>query len=106
MVSLYFQNSLLELDTDEVNQFLFSVAKEKTASSTYFKHTVYGLRFFFRLYGLEDRALRLPSLSNDGNLPVVLSCEELRGLFFAPQRLNRRGPPYQRTSANLNFEVR
>jgi RHS repeat-associated protein len=78
MVSLYFQKSLLELDPDEVNQFLFSVAKEKTASSSCFKHTVYGLRFFFRLCGLEDRALRLPSLSNDGNLPVVLSAEELR----------------------------
>jgi hypothetical protein len=49
MVSLYFQNSLLELDTDEVNQFLFSVAKEKTASSTYFKHTVYGVRLILVL---------------------------------------------------------
>jgi integrase/recombinase XerD len=90
MVSLYFQKSLLDLDPDELNQFLFSVAKEKTASSTCFKHTVYGLRFFFRLYGLEDRALRLPSLSNDRKLPVVLSCEELRRLFFAPQRLKQR----------------
>jgi integrase/recombinase XerD len=105
MVSLYFQKSLLDLDPDEVNQFLFSAAKQKTASSTYFKHTVYDLRFFFRLCGLEDRALRLPSLSNDGNLPVVLSCEELRRLFFAPQRLKRCGPPSQRMSANLNFEV-
>jgi integrase/recombinase XerD len=70
------------VDADEVNQFLFSVAKEKTASSTYFKDTVYGLRFCFRLYGLDDRALRLPSLSNDRNLPVVLSAEELRRLFF------------------------
>ena len=70
MVSLYFKKSLLDLDPDEVNRFLFSVAKEKTASSTYFKHTVYGLRFFFRLYGLEDRVLRLPSLSNDRKLPI------------------------------------
>jgi hypothetical protein len=88
MVSLYFQKSLLDLDPDEVNRFLFSVTKEKTASSTYFKHTV--LRFFFCVYGLEDRVLRSPSLSNDGNLPVVLLAEELRRLVFAPQRLKQR----------------
>jgi hypothetical protein len=82
MVSLYFQKSLLDQDPDEVNQFLFSVAKEKNASSAYFWHTVYDLRFFFCLYGLEDRALRLPSLSNDGKLRVVLSAEELRRLFL------------------------
>jgi hypothetical protein len=66
MVSLYFQKSLLELDTDEVNQFLLSVVKEKTASSAYFRDTVCGLRFFFRLCGLEDLVLRLLSLRNDG----------------------------------------
>jgi integrase/recombinase XerD len=105
MVSLHFQKSLLDLDIDEVNQFLFSVAKEKTASSTYFKLTVYGLRFFFNLYGLEGRVLSLPSLSNDGKLPVALSAEELRRLFSAPQQLKQRGPPAQRMPANLNFDV-
>jgi hypothetical protein len=35
----------------------------------------------------------------------VLSAEELRRLFFAPQRLKQRGPPSQRMAANLNFEV-
>jgi integrase len=34
--------------------------------------------------------LRLPGLSNDGNLPVVLLSEELRRLFFAAQRLKHR----------------
>ena len=49
-ISLYFKKSLLDLDPDEVNQFLYSVAKNTKASPSYFKHTVYGLRFFFRLY--------------------------------------------------------
>lgn len=89
-ISLHFKKSLLDLDPDEVNQFLFILAKEKTASSTYFKHTVYGLRFFFRLHDLEDRAIKLPTISNDRKLPVVLSTRELRRLFFAPQRLKQR----------------
>ncbi len=89
-VSLYFKKSLLDLDPDEVNEFLFQLAKEKKASSTYFKHAVYGLRFFFRLYDLEDRVLRLPTIKNDRKVPVVLSRDELKRLFIAPQRLKQR----------------
>ena len=89
-ISLHFKRSLLELDPEEVNEFLFLLAKEKKASSTYFKHTVYGLRFFFRLYDMEDRILRMPTISNDRKLPIVLSAEELRRLFLAPQWLKHR----------------
>jgi integrase len=42
------------------------------------------------LYGLEDSVLSLPSLRNDRRLPIVLSYEELRRLFFAPQQLKHR----------------
>lgn len=63
-ISLHFKRSILDLDADEVNQFLFTIAQEKSASSTYFKHTVYGLRFFFRLYDMEDRVLKISLLSS------------------------------------------
>ena len=89
-ISLYFKKSILDLDPDEVNAFLYALAKEKKASSSYFKHTVYGLRFFFRLYDLEDRVLRLPMIKNDRKLPIVLSRKELRRLFKAPLRLKQR----------------
>lgn len=89
-VSLHFNKSLLDLDLDEVNQWLFILAKEKKASSTYFKHTIYGLRFFYRLYDLEDRVLKLPTVKNDRKLPVVLSRKELRKLFKISQRLKQR----------------
>ena len=89
-ISLHFKRSLLELDPEEVNQFLYELAKEKKASSTYFKHTVYGLRCFFRSYDMEDRILRMPTISNDRKLPIVLSAEELRRLFLAPRWLKHR----------------
>ena len=89
-LALHFKKSPLELDDDEINSFLFSVAKQKRASSTYFKHMVYGLRFFFRLYDREDRVIQLPPIKNDRKLPVVLSREELKRLFSAPERLKQR----------------
>ncbi|MFT6245476.1 MAG: hypothetical protein ACJA0U_000263 [Salibacteraceae bacterium] len=39
-LSLYWKKSLLELEPEEVNEFLHALVEEKQASSTYFKHTV------------------------------------------------------------------
>ncbi len=40
-ISLYFKKSLLDLDPDEVNQFLYSVAKLQTAPvHSWFRETV------------------------------------------------------------------
>lgn len=89
-ISLYFKKSPLDLDADEINSYLYTLRQDKDLSDTYFKHAVYGLRFFYRVYDLEDRAIRLPSLKNNRKLPVVFSQEELRRLFKAPQRLKQR----------------
>lgn len=89
-ISLHFGKSPLDLDAEEINAYLYTLRQNKDLSDTYFKHAVYGLRFFFRVYDLEDRAIRLPNLKNDRKLPVVFSQEELRRLFRAPQRLKQR----------------
>jgi site-specific recombinase XerD len=89
-ISLYFKKSPLDLEPEEINSYLFSLKSDKGLSGTYFKHAVYGLRFFYRVYDLEDRAIRLPNLKNNRKLPVVFSQEELRRLFKAPQRLKQR----------------
>ena len=89
-ISLYFKKSPLDLDADEINSYLYTLRQDNGLSDTYFKHAVYGLRFFYRVYDLEDRAIRLPNLKNNRKLPVVFSQEELRRLFKAPQRLKQR----------------
>ena len=89
-ISLYFKKSPLDLEPDEINSYLYSLKSDKDLSDTFFKHTVYGLRFFYRVYDLEDRAIRLPGLKNNRKLPVVFSQQELRRLFKAPQRLKQR----------------
>ncbi len=89
-ISLYFKKSPLHLEADEINRYLFLLRSKDEKSDTYFKHTIYGLRFFFRLYDLDDKALRLPALKKDQKLPVIFSQQELRRLFIAPQRLKHR----------------
>jgi hypothetical protein len=48
------------------------------SSNMYFKHTDYGLRFFFRLYDLEDRVLQLPKISKDRKVPISCLKERIQ----------------------------
>lgn len=89
-VSLYWKRSLLELEPEQINDFLFALADQKGASSTYFKHTVYGLRFFYRLYGMDDQRIKLPIIRNTKKIIIVFSRQELKRLFKAPKSLKYR----------------
>jgi site-specific recombinase XerD len=89
-LSLYWKKSLLELQPEEVNEFLHALAEEKQASSTYFKHTVYGLRFFYRLYNMDDKRIELPVIRDTKKIIIVFSKEELKRLFMAPKSLKHR----------------
>ena len=89
-VSLYWKKSLLDLEPTQVNDFLYALAESKKASSTYFKHTVYVLRFFYRLYWMDDQRIKLPIIRDTKKLIIVFSRSELKRLFKAPKSLKYR----------------
>lgn len=90
-VSLYFNCPPTQLDIEQIEEYLLWVKKKNTtASESFFKHTVYGLRFLFRTEGLDDRAIKLPSIKRDNKLPVVLSRGEMKALLKAPLLLKHR----------------
>jgi integrase/recombinase XerD len=78
-----------ELDLEQIEDYLLHL-KKKGASEADFKLTVYGLRFLFRCDGLDDRAIKLPSIKGDKKLPVVLSPKEMKELLKAPSLLKHR----------------
>jgi len=78
-----------ELDLEQIEDYLLHL-KKKGASEADFKLTVYGLRFLFRCDGLDDRAIKLPSIKRDKKLPVVLSPKEMKELLKAPTLLEHR----------------
>jgi site-specific recombinase XerD len=81
-VGLYYKCLPTQLDTEQIEDYLLVVKKKNvTASESFFKHTVYGLRFLFRCEGLDDRAIRLPSIKRDKKLPVVLSRPEMKTML-------------------------
>jgi len=90
-VSLHFGKLPEQINDDEINQYLTSLALDpRSPSRSNFKHMVYGLRYYFRLIGQNKRAISLPSLKQDTKLPVILNQQELKQLFHAPTLLKHR----------------
>lgn len=89
-LALHFGRVPHAVSVDEINSYLYGIWVDEKQSSSYFKQTVYGLRYWFRLFGLEDQALKMPVIKSSKTLPVVLSKEECRALFKAPRTLKHR----------------
>ncbi|SIR50085.1 Site-specific recombinase XerD [Pontibacter lucknowensis] len=90
-VALHFNCLPTELDPDQLNDYLYLVKEEhNTPSNSYFKFTVYSLRYVFRMEGLKDKRIELPALRREGKLPVVLSKPEVKRLLSAPKLLKHR----------------
>lgn len=89
-LALHFGRVPHVMSVDEINTYLYHLYVDKNKSESYFKQTVYGLRYWFRLFGLEDHALKMPVIKSAKTLPVVLSKEECRALFKAPGLLKHR----------------
>ena len=89
-ISLHYSIAAIDLDEEQINGFLQGLLTGERPSKSYFKHTVYGLRFLFRAHGQEDKLIKLPSMKADVKLPVVLSHEECKLLFKSGKILKHR----------------
>jgi len=80
-----------QIDPEEINEYLAALARDpKSPSRSSFKHMVYGLRYYYRLKGMNREAIALPSLKKESKLPVILNQHELKELFAAPTLLKQR----------------
>jgi site-specific recombinase XerD len=90
-LALHYNQLPTEIDFDLINDYLYLVKQQhNTPSDSYFKFTVYGLRFVYRMYGMKDKRIELPSIKRDKKLPVVLSRVEIKRLLTAPKLLKHR----------------
>lgn len=90
-ISLHFKCSPLDLDEEQVLDYLHVLkSRHKTPSSSFFKHTLYGLRYVYRISGMNEMRVMLPSIERPQKLPVVLSCREVKQLLKTPKLLKHR----------------
>lgn len=90
-MALYFNCDPVKLDQEQVLDYLhYLKSQSKTPSSSYFKHTVYGLSLAYKVTGVNKQGVSLPRLKFPKRLPVVLSRREIKTLMRTPRLLKHR----------------
>lgn len=80
-LALHYNMLPTELDHEQVLDYLHLVKSNGSPSSTFFKFTVYGMRYACRLCRLPYHQFSLPSIERKEKLPVVLNASEVQALL-------------------------
>lgn len=90
-MALHLKGSAEQLDLEEVEGYLHHLkTMHSSPSESFFKHTVYGLRYVYRMLGMQDKRISLPSIKKDKKLPIVMSVEEVKRILKTPKLLKHR----------------
>src|SRR5215210_5729800 len=80
-LALHYNCLPTELDKEQVLDYLDYVKSKGSPSATFFKFTVYGMRYACKLRGLSYTQFSLPEIDRVDKLPVVLSRQEVKDLL-------------------------
>ena len=80
-LALHYQQLPTELDQEQVLDYLHLIKANGTPSASFFKFTVYGIRYACRMRGLPYQQFSLPSIERTNKLPVVLNATEVKQLL-------------------------
>lgn len=90
-IAIHYNRLPTLLSINEIEDYLYYIQqKYLSPSDTYFKHTVFSLRFVFRMEGLQEQRIQLPKIKRVKKLPVVLSKHEMVALLNKPKLLKHR----------------
>ncbi len=89
-LALHYQQLPTELDSEQVPDYLHLVKANRSPSATFFKFTVYGMRYACKLRGLPYQQFSLPSIDRNDKLPVVLNATEVKALLKVCDLLKHR----------------
>jgi site-specific recombinase XerD len=91
LISLHFNRLPTTLTQEEIEDYLYLALQQfYTPSETYFKHTVFSLRFAFKIDGNDQMRILLPSIKYPKKLPVVLSKTEVTNMLNRPRQFKHR----------------
>lgn len=90
-IAFYYNKSPSLLTIDEIESYLFYLLKTTPdISISHFSDCICAIRFFLRMEGKDDTALKIPSVKTPQKLPVILSKEEVVKMLNHPNQLKHR----------------
>lgn len=70
-IALHFNRVPHQIGVDEINSYLYRMTAVEKQSVSYFKQAVYGLRHWFRLFGMEEKAIQMPSIKKEASMHTL-----------------------------------
>lgn len=90
-IALHYVSIPTDISYADIDDYLYMLQTRKyTPSQTYFKFTVCSLRYAFKLYGLKDKYISLPSIKHNRKLPIVLSKEEVKRMLERTKNIKHK----------------
>lgn len=86
-VSLFYKQLPLDLTDQQINHYLIlhktGQLDRLKPSESYFKHTVFGLRYMFKSFGILDRIIAMPVIKRKKELRAIINRHEVINLLNA-----------------------
>jgi site-specific recombinase XerD len=80
-LALYYNCMPLDLDADQVIDYLYHIKSSGTTSPSFFNFTIHGMRYACKMRGMEYKQFSLPCIRSPKKLPVVLNGSEVKALL-------------------------
>jgi site-specific recombinase XerD len=80
-LALHYNCMPLDLDSDQVLDYLYLIKSRGTESASFFKFTIHGMRYACKMRGLSYNQYALPQIKSSKKLPVVLNGTEIKALL-------------------------
>ena len=82
-LALHYNQFPLELSSEQVTEYLYLLKTSENVSKSFFRFTVFGMRYACRMKGLSYDQYQLPRIRHEQQLPVVLNGPEIKRLLEA-----------------------
>ena len=89
-LALHYNQFPLDLSADQVSDYLYMLKNDANVSKSFFRFTVFGMRYACKMRGLPYEQYQLPQIRHEQRLPVVLSGEEIQRLMSAHRVLKQK----------------
>ena len=89
-LALFYKRTPLEIEVDELEEYLYYLIQRDIDALSSYKHLVYGLRKLYYLFDKEALLVGLPKINRPKKLPIVLSHKEVKEFLGAPKHIRER----------------
>ncbi len=89
-IVMHFNQLPQHLCITAINEYLHQLILENPHSRNTFRHTVFGLRYWFKIFDCRDKQLQLPEVKYQKKLPTVLNKKECQSVLNSPKSFKQR----------------